>query len=150
MYLGTGQILIMITGQNLEVPIAIIQNGLIYFCVCKAEQAMPGKVNIFCSLKFIIQLKVHSTRLVPYLFSNSMVVHSSVARWYVCITKTRIGVLRNGKCWFILWSFGIHILCPFGIFYVHMVYSMAVLVYFTVVWYILYTFGIFLVNWYIL
>jgi hypothetical protein len=73
---------------------------------------------------------------------------------YVNIFKPKIPIWLNysgpgnGKCWNILWPFGIfyghlayfmaiwHILWPFGIFYGHLAYFMAIM-------YILWPFGIF-------
>jgi hypothetical protein len=53
-----------------------------------------------------------------------------VARWYIFLPKIPIWVTlgeMNGKCWYILW--------PFGIFYGKLIYKMAF-------WYILWLFGI--------
>jgi hypothetical protein len=61
-----------------------------------------------------------------------------VARGYFFKPKIQIGVKNggpwNGKCWYILWSF--------GIFYSH-------LEYFTAIWYILRPFGNVVAIWYI-
>jgi hypothetical protein len=58
---------------------------------------------------------------------------SRVARWYTYLqtkipTWVTYGESCSGRCWYILW--------PFGIFY-------GELVYFVVIWYILWSFGIF-------
>jgi hypothetical protein len=59
-------------------------------------------------------------------------VQCRVARWYVFEPKIRIwvnfGGSFDGRRWYILW--------PFGLFYGHLVYFMAI-------WYILWLFGIF-------
>jgi hypothetical protein len=59
-------------------------------------------------------------------------VKSRVARWYSFKPKIPIGVNLGGSCNGICW----YILCPFGLFYCH-------LVYFAAIWYSLWYFGIY-------
>jgi hypothetical protein len=70
--------------------------------------------------------------------NGAFTVDRRVARWYFFKPKIPIwvnfGAFRNGRCWYILWPFGLccghlvyfvviwYILWPFGLFYGHLVY----------------------------
>jgi hypothetical protein len=80
---------------------------------------------LFASQRFLFKLKTNNQRSRP--------IDITVARWFVFKPKIPIWVNFGGYCnrksWYILW--------PFGLFYGHWKYFMAI-------WYILWSFGLFL------
>jgi hypothetical protein len=67
------------------------------------------------------------------MYVHSETVEPRVARWHIFKPKisfwVNFGGPCNGRCWYILWPFGIFYVLLFGIFGGHMEYFM-------VIWYI--------------
>jgi hypothetical protein len=74
---------------------------------------------------YIFYLLKMFAKIIPQLVFDQPLIFIRVARWFTFIPKIQIwvnfGRALDGKCWYILWPFGVPSLMPFLKFHGHLV-----------------------------